>query len=189
MTGLHLTWVDASGMKRFERLVRQLNDGQVRIVGNRVLNRTGDTARTGVRRTLTKQTGLKRAVIVKAVRVKRSDPATLAYTMTSKGGDIALKFFGARETRKGVSAAPFGKRKVFASTFIKGGRFPNRSGIVFRGHVMKREGPGRVPIHVEQSGVVIPHEMVTGDTAAEFQRVVRTVMPRRMAHELRRLLP
>lgn len=189
MIGLHLTWADASGMKRFERLVRQLNDGQVRIVGNRVLNRTGDTARTGVRRTLTKQTGLKRAVIVKAVRVKRSDPATLAYTMTSKGGDIALKFFGARETRKGVSAAPFGKRKVFASTFIKGGRFPNRSGIVFRGHVMKRQGPDRVPIHVEQSGVVIPHEMVTGDTAAEFQRVVRTVMPRRMAHELRRLLP
>lgn len=176
-------------MDRFARFIRKLNDGQVRAVANRVVNRTGDMARTGVRRTLTKQTGLKRATIVKAVSVKRSSPATLAYEMTARGGDVALKFFGARETRKGVSAAPFGKRQVFAGTFIKGGRFPNRSGIVFRGHVMKRVGAGRFPINVEQSGVIIPNEMVTGETAAEFERVARTVLPRRMEHELRRLMP
>jgi len=143
-------------------------------------------ARTQVYRSLTAQTGLKRRVIVKAVRVTRSNSGTLTYTMTTKGGDIALKFFAARETRRGVSAAPFGQRRIFPSTFILGGRFPNRHGVVFHGHVMRREGASRFPIKVEQSGVIIPAEMVKGATAQAFRSTVARVLPQRVEHEIRR---
>lgn len=189
MAGLDIRWDGIGGPQRFADRLSQIGDGRIRMIGNRVVNHTGDRARTVVRRELTKQTGLKRTIIVKAVRVTRSSPSTLAYEMKAKGGDVALKFFRARETRRGVSAAPFGKRQVFGSTFIRGGRFPNRSGIVFRGHVMERVGADRLPIKVVQSGVVIPNEMVSGATASAFHRVVRSHMPNRFAHELRRLLP
>lgn len=181
-------WADVSGIQRFGKMLSTLAEGEVRKIGNRAVNRTGDMARTQVCRVLPKQTGLPRTTIIRAVRVTRSSPHTLAYTMSAKGGDVALKFFKARETRAGVSAAPFGKRKVFAGTFIKGGRFPNRSGIVFHGHVMRRAGAARFPIKVEQSGVVIPAEMVSGATLDAFERTVREVLPRRVDHELGRLL-
>lgn len=185
---LVVKWADASGIRRFERSLAVLGDGKVREIGNRAVNRTGDMARTQVRRVLPKQTGLPRATIIKAVRVMRSTPQTLAYIMSAKGGDVALKFFKARETHAGVSAAPFGERKIFPGTFIKGGRFPNRTGIVFQAHVVKRAGPSRFPIKVEQSGVVIPEEMVSGATRDAFERTVREVLPRRVEHELGRLL-
>lgn len=186
MLELQVRWADAGGVRRLERAMLALGPQKFRVVGNRVVNRTGDMARTHVRKALTKQTGLKRTVIVKAVRVARSTPANLTYRMSARGGDIALKFFAPRETRAGVSATPFGVRKVFAGTFIKGGRFPDRKGVVFHGHVMKREGAARFPITVQQSGVIIPQEMVKGETASGFNRIAREVLPRRMLHEISR---
>lgn len=186
MLELQVRWADAGGIVRLDRAMRALGEQKFRVIGNRVVNRTGDMARTHVRKALTRQTGLKRVVIVKAVRVTPSSPATLTYRMSAQGGDIALKFFSPRETRAGVSAAPFGVRKVFPGTFIKGGRFPDRKGVVFHGHVMKREGASHFPILVQQSGVIIPEEMVKGETASGFQRIAREVLPRRMMHEIRR---
>lgn len=184
---LVVSWADASGFARFQRALRSLERAKLVPALNRAVNRAGDASRTQVRRALTAQTGLPRATILKAVRVTRSQPVSLTYAMTAKGGDVALKFFRARETRKGVSATPFGKRTVFPSTFINGGRFPSRSGVVFHGHVMRREGDGRFPIKAVKSGVIIPDEMVKGETAAAFQSTVSRVLPQRLAHEVRRL--
>ena len=188
MTGLVIRWQDVSGLVRFDNGIKSLGkDG--RKVMQRALARSGDMARTQVYRALAAQTGLKRKVIVRSIRVKRPSFVDLTYEMKASGGDIALKYFSPRETRGGVSAAPFGKRQIFPSTFLKGGRFPNRKGMVFNGHVVKRTGTGRFPIEVQKSGVIIPNEMVTGETAAAFQRVVAHNLPLRVEHELGRMLP
>ncbi|MGQ2906728.1 MAG: phage tail protein [Aliihoeflea sp.] len=187
MANLIIGWGDRTGLDRFAQSLQGLTDKRFKTVVNRVVNRTGDMARTQVRRELTGQTGLPLKTIVKAVAVARSQPGTLTYRMTARGGDISLKFFRPRETRAGVVASPFGKRQVFGGTFIKGGRFPNRKGIVFLGHVMQRVGKARFPIKVVQSGVVIPNEMTTGATVRSFHSTVQRVMPQRLAHELRRL--
>lgn len=188
MTVLQVRWQDVRGLHRFDNGIKALGkDG--RKVMQRALARSGDMARTQVYRALTKQTGLKRQVIVKAIKVTRPSFVELSYTMRARGGDISLKYFSPRETRKGVSAAPFGKRQVFAGTFMKGGRFPNRKGMVFNGHVVHRTGADRFPVEVQKSGVIIPNEMVEGATAEAFQRVVRENLPRRVEHELGRLLP
>lgn len=186
---LTIRWADVEGLKRFEAGIRALGDRKMRAVGNRAVNRTGDMARTQVRRALTKQTGLKRRVIVEAVKVTRSTPATLIYRMSAAGGDISLKHFAARETRRGVSAAPFGKRKIFAHTFIKGGLFPDRKTLAYGGEVfmpdLASSDWGRT-FEVQKSGVVIPAEMVKGETKAAFERTVATVLPARLEHELHR---
>jgi hypothetical protein len=188
MAGLAIRWQDVAGLNRFDNGIKALGkDG--RKVMQRALARSGDMARTQVYRALTKQTGLKRKVIVKAIKVKRPGWDDLAYEMKASGGDISLKYFDPRETRAGVSARPFGKRQIFPSTFMKGGRFPNRSGVLFGGHVMKRTGSGKLPIELQKSGVIIPNEMVSGATADAFQTVVRQSLPRRIKHELGRLLP
>jgi hypothetical protein len=151
----------------------------------RAIKRTGDQTATRVVRALTAQTGLQRQVIARAVKKK---PAGLTYTLKSRGGNVALKYFKARETRKGVSAAPWNHRRVFAGMFIKGGRFPKRVALGLGGQVFKRTGASRVPIARVKSGLFIPTEMVTGATAGEFLSAVRQILPARLQHEIAAIL-
>lgn len=187
MTALALRWQDVTALRRFDNMLGALGKEAPKVL-SRAVNRAGDMARTQVRRELTAQTGLKRKTIVKAVKTKRAGWRDLSYEMRSRGGDIALKFFAARETRKGVSAAPFGKRRVFAGMFIKGGRVPGRVPLNMGGHVFRRVGQGRVPIELQDSGVIIPAEMVEGATAQAFRTTASRELPRRVEHEIGRLL-
>ncbi|CAM5576576.1 hypothetical protein MAUB1S_09696 [Mycolicibacterium aubagnense] len=188
MSAIVVRWQDIRGLNRFDNAIKSLGDNSRKVM-QRALARGGDMVRTQVYRALTKQTGLKRNVIVRAVKVKRPSFTDLTYEMSASGGDIALKYFSPRETRAGVSAAPFGKRQVFPSTFMKGGLFPNRHGGVFHGHVVKRVGSDRFPISIQKSGVIIPQEMVTGATAAAFERTAHIVVLKRVEHELARMMP
>lgn len=151
----------------------------------RAIKRTGDMTATRVVRSLTKQTGLKRQVIVRAIK---KQPAGMTYSLKSRGGNISLKYFGARETRKGVSAAPWNKRRVFSGVFMKGGRFPHRVALNMGGQAFARTGAGRVPIARQKSGLFIPTEMVSGATRAEFLRTVAAVLPVRLKHEIGAIL-
>lgn len=157
----------------------------------RALNRTQDGAKTQMVRALTVQTGLKRKTIVAALRSsKKASAGSLFAVLGTHGGDIRLKFFGPKETTGGVSAAPWGNRRVFARTFIHGGRFPNRKGGPFNqnGHVYVRSGKGRWPLKVARSGLFIPKEMVTGRSEDAFLAAVASILPKRLEHEIGRAL-
>lgn len=187
---LSVTWQHAEALQRFSGALKALGDRKAAQVESRAVNRTGDMARTQVRRTLTKQTGLPRKTIVAAVKTKRSSAATRSYRMDAAGGDVALRFFQPKETARGVSAKPFGKRKVFAHTFMRGGLFPNRKELNLGGHVfmpnLAKHGWGR-PFTRQKSGVVIPAEMVKGATKEAFETTVERVLPQRIEHEIGRL--
>lgn len=189
---LQIRWQDVESLKQFDNALKALGSKKMRQAGNRAVNRAGDMARTQVRQRLTRQTGLKRPTIVKAVKVSRSSPQTLVYRMSAHGGDISLRYFGARETRAGVSAAPFGKRSVFASTFIKAGWWPNRvTKPNWNGQVFQRTGTatetGMDRFEKKKSGVIIPNEMVQGETRDAFRSTVARVLPQRLDHEIKRL--
>lgn len=188
MSDLIVRWQDVGNVRRFGNMLGALGtDG--RKVMQRSLARSGDMARTQVYRALAVQTGLKRKVIVRAIKTIRPSFTNLVYEMRATGGDISLKYFAPRETRRGVSAAPFGQRKVFAGTFMKGGRFPNRVSVgSLGGHVWARAGESRTPIELQNSGVVIPAEMVKGATAEVFVSTVAKTLPQRVEHELARLM-
>ena len=159
----------------------------------RAINHTGAKARTGMIRALVPQTGLKRKVIVKALRESKASPGALTYAIKSHGGNIRLKHFGARETRVGVSAAPWGKREVYAHTFMKAGWWPRRvakgnwNGQVFE-RVGSRTNSGMDRFQVVRSGLYIPEEMVQGASAAAFNSIAASDLPARLEHELGRVL-
>ncbi|WP_315792425.1 hypothetical protein [Bradyrhizobium sp. SZCCHNRI1002] len=176
--------IDASQVEHLAELFKLAKQKAPAAIG-RAVRRTGDMTATRVVRSLTAQTGLKRPVIVRAVKKK---PSGSTYSLKSRGGDVSLKYFGARETRKGVSAAPWNHRRVFTGTFIKGGRFPHRVALDLGGQVFKRTGTGRVPIVRQRSGLFIPTEMISGTTKDTFLRSVATILPARLQHEIAAIL-
>lgn len=176
--------IDASQIEHLAELFKKAEREAPHAIA-RAIRRTGDMTATQVVRSLTAQTGLKRQVIVRAVKKM---PAGMSYSLKSRGGNVALKYFKARETRAGVSAAPWNARRVFAGMFIKGGRFPKRVGLNLGGQVYARTGAGRVPIAKQKSGLFIPKEMISGATAAAFLSTVKRVLPARLQHELAAIL-
>lgn len=204
---LSIRWQDISGIQRMENMLGVLNGHQKHLSLQRAINHTGDKARTQVIRALAKQTGLNYGVVKNAVRTGRAWGAgedaskfvdgrgSLEYVLSTKGGDISLKYFKARETRQGVTAAPFGKRKLFPGTFILGGRFPKRkTADKLNGHVYQPtsgQATGKDSwkrrVNFKDSGVVIPQEMLQGASRDAFMRVVDAELAKRVMHEMNRL--
>lgn len=156
----------------------------------RIVNQVGNRAKTQVIRALTRQTGLPRKAIVRAIgQPRRAHAGRLAYEMQTAGGNIRLKYVKPKETRAGVKASPWGKRQLFPGTFILGGQFPNRHGFVRDGHVMRRlDGAGR-RLTFARSGMFIPVEMTSGATAAAFEQIAAPLLKARVEAVLVKLVP
>ena len=179
--------VDVKGLKQFENMLGALGAEAPKAV-TRALNRTGDMAHTRVVRALAKQTSLPQKTIRKAIKVKRATWSDLNYMLCAAGGDISLKYFKPRETQRGVTAFVAGKRALFEGTFLRGGSFARgRVELNMGGHVFLRVG-NRTDLEKQKSGVVIPAEMVEGASAKAFEETVANVLPRRLDHEISRLL-
>jgi hypothetical protein len=133
------------------------------------VQKVGPIATSQMKRVLPAQTGLKFKTINRALK-GRSQGST--FVIGSKGGDVRLKFFGARETAKGVTAAPWNARRLYPATFIRSGWWPKRGKPVGHGHVFRRVGKSKLPIQQVRSGLFIPNEMVTGNSAVVFYGTV-----------------
>ncbi|MBY3434834.1 hypothetical protein [Rhizobium laguerreae] len=177
--------ITGDGLRRFIQLSNELGSGKAHNLYSKAINDTGAKAATATGRALSDQSGVSKKVGRKAVaRRTRSTPATLAYEIHVKGGDIALKYFKARETRNGVSAAPRNQRQVFAGTFLKAGWWPKRvTKSNWNGHVFRRAGD---KFQVAKSDVVLPTEATSGQTADTFDRG-KNALDVRVSHYLRRL--
>lgn len=189
MADVKIAWAD-NNLKRFGKDIAELQR-RFPLALSRTINQVGDRAKTQVIRNLTKQTGLPRRTIVKAIGDPfRARPgARLSYDMVTRGGDIRLKYLAPRETRPGVSAIPWGKRRVFAGTFMKGGKFPVRKVVPdFEGHVFRRLNSTGAKITHARSGMKIPVEMTTGATKAAFERTAGPLLQQRVDALIGKLL-
>ncbi|GJE54564.1 phage tail protein [Methylobacterium thuringiense] len=184
--GLSIT-LDASALEKIGNLIGAAGN-KAPLALARAINHTGDKARTKMVRALAGQTGLKISTTRKALRITKAGAGGLAYVIQSKGGNIRLKYFGARETRAGVSAAPWNKRTIYPHTFMKAGWWPKRvTKSNWNGQVFERAGSKTASMdrfHVVRSGLFIPDEMVTGASAEAFYGSVDTDLASRLAHEL-----
>lgn len=154
----------------------------------RIVNQVGNRAKTQVIRALTRQTGLPRKTIVTAIgKPATARPGRLAYEMQTAGGNIRLKYLKPRETRAGATAIPWNKRQLFPGTFILGGAFPDRHGLVRDGHVMRRIGGRKLTF--ARSGMFIPVEMTTGATAVAFEQTAAPLLKTRVEAALVKLVP
>ncbi len=164
----------------FNRMVARFEQAGVNIKPaiSRAINWTGNKARTQVMRALAKQTGLKYGKVKDTIKTHRATYGRLVYRIVSRAGWTSLKEFGARQTSKGVSAAPWSRRRVFPHTFI----LPSLGG-----HVFERTSSKRFPIR-KLWGPAVPAEMVKGASKAAFEEVVSAELPSRLGHEVDAIL-
>lgn len=162
--------------KRFGKALEAIGNRDARRVFSRALNRGGDQGRTQVKRSLVSQTGIKYGMINKAVKTIRAHPNKLEYSLVAEGNETNLNLFNARQGKKGVSASPWKKRRVFKTTFI----IP-----AYDGRVFKRIGNERGPLE-PLFGPNIAREIVKDQTADKWRMVGGMVM-NRVEHELMRL--
>jgi hypothetical protein len=142
------------------------------------VNDAGNAARTRVIRTLAAQMGLPNSTVRQGLMTR---PATrdLIYEINSAGGYLSLKSFDAEQRRAGVSARPWGQRRIFRGTFI----VPRLGGQVFR-----RTTRARFPI-VKLWGPAMPQELVRGAVPNAFEATARARLPARLTRHLERLFP
>lgn len=191
MTSIEIKWADAH-LLRFQNRVADLEQ-KFPVVLPRIINQVGARARTVVIRALTKQTGLDRRVIVKAVdlALKKATRGRLSYEMVTRGGNIRLKYLKPKETPAGVVAKPFGKTTLYPGAFMRGGHWPNRKTVPsFNGHVMysKYSHGSQRYVTFARSGVFIPTEMTQGQTRAAFEQVAGPLLKERVEAALEKLV-
>lgn len=169
------------GLRRLSEAAKILGSpSRARRAYSMAINDTGRKAATAAGRAIPGQTGLTATVGRKAVKKRTmSNPGTLEFIVHGKGGDIALKYFKARETRKGASAAPWNERRVYGGAFMKAGWWPKRVAKPnWNGHVFKRAGSSKFPIEVQDSGLILPVEMVKGEIAQAWTQTAANIQPR-----------
>lgn len=175
MTTITFRW-QGDGIARLAAAAAQLDGPGKRTALRRAVNHTGDKTFTVVRRVLAKEMGLTQADLQRrGLTRRRANDADLMFQIIGRGGFIPLKDFAARQGARGVSAAPWGIRRMFKSTFIVGS---------IGGNVFKRVGKKRLPIE-KLWGPAIPREMVREVTATAFQATVSANLPARVEHEVR----
>lgn len=163
----------------------------------RALNRTGVPTSGEYIREARRALGLKNIVsrkggvrsvdnyVKRAVSHRRANAGRLTYSVAGFGGPIPLKYFGARETRRGVSAAPLNRRQVFAGSFQKGGLFPNRINRKFNPglNVFIRTGKGKFPIR-RLFGPSFPQGMLEPKPVSTFESGAQRRLDKHLLHEL-----
>ena len=167
-----------SGLAQISYAMDALSSGKSHRAYQMALNRTGERTFTVVKRVLAPQVGLTQKVVVErgAMRLNKAHGGSLAVTVTSSGSHLPLRLFKARQTREGVTAAPWGKRRLFRGTFTVGSA---------GGNVFRRLTKDRLPIK-KLWGPAIPKEMVKDASAKAFHEVVASELPKRVGHEIRR---
>jgi hypothetical protein len=130
----------------------------------RAIDEVGNKTKTIVIRSVAKQAGVRYGKAKGVINARQAMGAGGGrYEIVARDVTLSLKEFGARATKKGVVAAPWGKKREFPHAFIG----PN-------GHVFVRMGKApdkvkRLPIH-KMWGPNIPKEMVKEETEAAFFR-------------------
>ncbi|GAA4666504.1 hypothetical protein [Bartonella pachyuromydis] len=97
--------------------------------------------------------------VKKGVYIKGKATAKFLETdIIGSGTPLPLKFFKAKETKRGVTYTMFGKQEILPHGFIKGGRFPKRVDLKMGGNMFQRADGDQFPI-AKQEGPSIAKVM------------------------------
>jgi hypothetical protein len=100
------------GLAAFTAGAKNLASPKAKAAARMALNDTGRQVNTQVKRTLVKQTGIKYGAINKGVKQEFATNARLEFKIIGTGKHFGLTDFGARQTKRGVSAAPWAARSA-----------------------------------------------------------------------------
>lgn len=143
------------------------------------LNKVAGSVRTEATRNIAKASGMKVSDVKAKMPVIRANRFNLTAQVKAEPWSPNLIRYGARETKKGVSAKAWGKRKVYKGAFIG-----NQGRTVFA-----RVGKERLPIKALH-GPSVPKEFMREANIAAMRSVITKRFPlefdRAMQQRLRR---
>ncbi len=103
------------------------------------------------------------------------------------GTPIPLKFFKAKETKRGVIYTLFGKKEILPHGFIKGGSFPKRVDLKMGGNVFQRDDGDQFPIAKQEgpstSEVMSKPEIASAIVKKANERLIANIQNKLAHHE------
>ncbi|WP_455481267.1 hypothetical protein V3564_02585 [Bartonella sp. B12(2025)] len=125
---------------------------------------------------------VKKGVYVKSKATAKFPEADIV----GSGTALPLKFFKAKETKRGAVYTMFGARKILPHGFIKGGKFPQRVNLRRGGgNVFQRAGGDQFPI-VKQEGVSIAEVMYNPEIAHSIVQCANERLTKNIQRQLAR---
>jgi hypothetical protein len=140
------------------------------------INKTATNVKSAASKLIAKQMGTTQKVVNSKARLSKSSRVRDFAVITYSGKPLNLVRFGARQTKKGISAAPWGNRRVFPGTFYGNDRRT----------VFKRQTKARLPIK-SVYGPSIPQEAAREAVGKASQQVVNIRFPVHFRAALNRL--
>ena len=134
------------------------------------LNKVGAEVFTQAKRELKDATGLKVGVVAKGLKKDKARRGDEEYTIRIKSRYKNVIEFGARQTKKGVSAKVWGKRRVYKHAFIGSGKNSGKQ-LVFG--KSKRKKNKLKALH----GPSLPREFYRQDMESLFNKKIKTRFP------------
>tara|TARA_B100000929_G_scaffold283373_1_gene264371 strand:- start:392 stop:943 length:552 start_codon:yes stop_codon:yes gene_type:complete len=134
------------------------------------LNKIGAEVFTQAKRELRDATGLKAGVVAKGLKKDKARKGDETYSIFIKSRYKNVIEFGARQTKKGVSAKVWGKRRIYKGAFIGSGRNSGKQ-LVFG--KSKRKKNKLKALH----GASLPREFHRGDMEKIFNKKIKTRFP------------
>ena len=134
------------------------------------LNKVGAEVLTQAKRELKDATGLKVGVVAKGLAKDKARRNDETYTIRIKSRYKNVIEFGARQTKKGVSAKVWGKRRVYKHAFIGSGKNSGKQ-LVFG--KSKRNPKKLKALH----GASLPREFERQDMKKIFNKKIKTRFP------------
>mgnify|MGYP001170253689 CR=1 FL=1 len=133
------------------------------------LNKVGAEVVTQAKRELKDATGLKAGTVAKKMTKDKARRNDETYTIRIKSRYLYLIEFNARQTKKGVSAKAWGKRKNYRGAFIGRGQNSGKE-LVFK----KVRDSKRIKAVY---GASLPREFVRQDMEKIFNKKIKTRFP------------
>jgi hypothetical protein len=131
---------------------------------SKAIDEVGNKTKTQVIRAVARQAGVKYGAVSRVLYAKQAmGTGGGEYVLTARDTTLSLKEFAPRQTKAGVSAAPWGKRRIFPHTFIGPG------GHVFARVIVDGKRVKRLKIH-KLFGPNIPKEIVKDEAEQTFYR-------------------
>ena len=133
------------------------------------LNKVGAEVVTQAKRELKDATGLKAGVVGKKIKKDKARKGDETYSIHIKSRYLNAIEFGARQTKKGVSAKIWNNRKIYKGAFIGSGRNSGKQ-LVFK---KSRRKKGIEAVH----GASLPREFERQNMAKIFNKTINKRFP------------
>ena len=158
-----------SNMKQAMRNLRNVLKKYIPRAMVTAINKVGAEVITQAKKELAGATGLKQKVVNKKINKDQARKGDETYSIYIKSRYLNAIEFGARQTKKGVSAKIWNNRKIYKGAFIGSGRNSGKQ-LVFK---KSRRKKGIEAVH----GASLPREFERQNMAKIFNKTINKRFP------------